>query len=53
MDFNDVFSPTVKHISIRMLLAIVARFYLELEQMDVKSTFLYDDLDETIMMKQP
>src|SRR3954471_23054695 len=32
VDFNDVFSPVVKHRSIRMLLAMVAQFDLELEQ---------------------
>lgn len=53
VDFNDVFSPAMKHRSIRMLFAMVARFDLELEQMGVKIAFLYGDLDETILMKQP
>ena len=34
--FNDVFSHNVKHMSIRMLLAMVAWLDLELKQMDVK-----------------
>lgn len=50
--FNYVFFPFVKHRSTRMLLVMVARFDLELEQMDVKIDFLYGDLDETIFMKQ-
>ncbi|XP_058776403.1 uncharacterized protein LOC131650721 [Vicia villosa] len=41
VDFNDVFSPIVKHISIGMLLAMVAKFDLELEQMDVNTAILY------------
>lgn len=53
MDLNDVFSHVVKHISIRLLLTMVARFDLELEQMDVEITFLYIYLDNTILMKQP
>lgn len=53
VDFNDVFSLVVKHISIRMLLSMVAKFNLELEQMDVKTIFLYGDLDETLLMRQP
>ena len=36
-----------------MLLAIVAQFDLELEQMDVKITFLHGELEEKIEMKQP
>ena len=36
-----------------MLLAIVAQFDLELEQMDVKTVFLHSELEEKIYMKQP
>lgn len=50
--FNDVFFPFVMNRSIRMLFAMVARFDLELEKIDVKTTFLYRDLDETILMKK-
>ena len=53
IDYNEVFSSVVKHRSIRLLMAIVARFDLELEQMDVKTAFLYGTLDETIYMQQP
>lgn len=52
VDFNGVFSPILKHISIRMLLAMLVRFDLELEQMDVNIDFLYGNLNETIIMKQ-
>jgi len=36
-----------------MLLAIVVQFDLELEQMDIKTTFLHGELEEKIYMKQP
>jgi hypothetical protein len=52
-DFNEVFSPIVRHTSIRVILAIVALFDLELEQLDVKTAFLHGDLDEEIYMTQP
>ena len=39
VDFTDVFSPVVKHSSIRALLGIVAMHDLELEQLDVKAAF--------------
>ncbi|KAH9699128.1 hypothetical protein KPL71_024224 [Citrus sinensis] len=53
IDFNEIFSPVVKHSSIRILLAIVALFDLELEQMDVKTAFLHGNLEEKILMSQP
>lgn len=49
---NEVFSSVVKHMSIRMLLTMVAQFELELEQLDVKTMFLYCELEE-IYKKQP
>jgi hypothetical protein len=52
IDFNEVFSPVVRHTSIRVMLAIVGLFDLELEQLDVKTAFLHGDLDE-IYMTQP
>jgi len=41
-------SLIVKHTSIWMLLAIVAQLDAELEQMDIKTTFLYGELEEKI-----
>jgi len=34
-------------------MALLAHFDLELHQMDVKTTFLSRDIDETIYMVQP
>ena len=48
-----MYSPLVKHRSIRTILYLVANFDLELEQMDVKTAFLYGELDETLYMQQP
>ncbi|KAG8486650.1 hypothetical protein CXB51_020037 [Gossypium anomalum] len=48
VDFTDVFSPVVKHSSIRALLGIVAMHDLELEQLDVKTAFLHGELEEDI-----
>ena len=50
MDFNEVFSHVVKHSSIHVMLAMVAMFDLELEQLDVKTTFLHGALEEQIYM---
>ncbi|CAM8916933.1 unnamed protein product [Rhodiola kirilowii] len=53
IDFNEIYAPVVKHGSIRMVLSLVAHADMELEQLDMKTAFLYGDLDETIYLKQP
>ena len=53
IDYNEVFSPVIKHISIRILLALVAEYELELAQLDVKTAFLHEYLEEKIYMTQP
>jgi hypothetical protein len=52
IDYNDVFSPVLKHSSIRALLGIVAMHDLELELLDIKTAFLHGDLEEEIYMDQ-
>ena len=39
LDFFDTFSPVTRITSIRLLIAIVAIFYLQIHQMDVKLLF--------------
>ena len=51
VDFTDVFSPIAKHSSIRALLGIVVMHDLELEQLDMKTTFLHGELEEDIYMQ--
>ena len=53
IDFGDIFSFFAKVTSIRLLLSVAAAFDFEIEQMDVKTTFLHRDLEEEIYMKQP
>nr|GEX10440.1 retrotransposon protein, putative, Ty1-copia subclass [Tanacetum cinerariifolium] len=53
IDYNEVFSPVVRHISIRVILALTACKDYELEQLDVKTAFLHENLEEVIYMKQP
>ena len=43
----------VRHTSIRIVLGLVAHFDMQLEQMDVKTTFLHGDLEELVYMVQP
>jgi len=53
IDFGDIFSPVAQVTSIRLLLSVVATFDFEVEQMDVKTTFLHEDLEDEIYMKKP
>jgi len=53
IDFGDIFSPIAKVTYIRLLLSVATAFDFEVEQMDVKTTFLHGDLQEEIYMKQP
>ncbi|KAL9249770.1 Retrovirus-related Pol polyprotein from transposon TNT 1-94-like protein [Drosera capensis] len=53
IDFKETFSPVSSKDSFRIIMALVAHFDLELHQMDVKTTFLNGDIEETIYMQQP
>ncbi|CAB77906.1 putative polyprotein [Arabidopsis thaliana] len=58
-DDEDYFAETlyttedVKHVSIRILLSIVAQKNLELEQLDVETAFFHGELKEKIYMMPP
>nr|GEY45329.1 retrotransposon protein, putative, Ty1-copia subclass [Tanacetum cinerariifolium] len=53
IDYNEVFSLVVRHTSIRVILALTACKDYELEQLEVKTTFLHGNLEEVIYMKEP
>ena len=53
VNFGEIFSLVAKLTSIRVLMSLATTFDLEIEKMDVKTTFLHGDLEEEIYMKQP
>ena len=53
VDYNELYSPTAKFEAIRVILNIVAKERLAAYQFDVKTAFLYADLDQEIFMSQP
>lgn len=52
IDFNEIFSLVVKLTTIRVILAMCATFDLHLKQLDVKSVFLHEELEEEIYILQ-
>ena len=41
IDYDEIFSPMVRHTSIRAVLALVASWGMHLEQMDMRSRFIW------------
>jgi hypothetical protein len=53
VDFDEVFAPTSKLTTFRMLLSLVASRNLELHQLDIKTAFLNGDIDTEVYLQQP
>lgn len=53
IDYNHTFAPTVKMSAIRLVLTIAAIEKLKVRHLDIKTAYLYGDLDEEIYMKSP
>ena len=53
INFEEIFSFVVKISSIRVVLGLAASMNLEIEQLDVKTDFLHDDLENEIYIEQP
>lgn len=53
IDYNETFSPVVKHSTLRLLFALAAKLDLDFFHLDVKTAFLNGDLKETVFMALP
>ena len=53
IDYNETFSPVVRLLSIRTLLAYAVHNNMLIHQMDVVTAFLNRQLDEEIYVLQP
>ena len=53
IDYDETFSPAVRFVSIRALLAFAVQHGMIIHQMDVVTAFLNGELEEELYMQQP
>lgn len=53
VDYQEIFSPTTRYDSIRIVLSIAAKYKLEIQQFDVKTAFLNGYVEENIFIEVP
>ena len=53
IDYEDIFSPIVRYETVRIMIALAALSKWHMRSVDVKTAFLYGELDEELYMEQP
>lgn len=53
MDYEEIYSPVVDTTSLRLMLALASKNNWHVYTLDVKTAFLYGDLDQEINIKMP
>ena len=53
IDFEETFAPVAKFTTVRMMLALATHFDWKVEQMEVKTAFLYPEIKEEVYIKMP
>ena len=51
LDYDETYAPVAKHDTIRVVLSLVAAYDLEMVQLDIKTAFLYGELNEEIYLE--
>lgn len=53
VDFTEIFSPVVKHATIRTVLSLAVSNQWHIQQIDIQNAFLHGALEEEVFMAQP
>jgi hypothetical protein len=53
VDYEETFAPVVKYVTIRSIIGMAVANNWKIQQMDVKTAFLYGNLEENIYMQIP
>lgn len=52
-DHSEIYAPVAKLPTLRILLAIASKYNMNIHQMDVKSAFLYGNIEEEVFVEKP
>lgn len=53
VDFDQTFAVVIKPMAFQVLFAIAAFYNLEIDQMDIKTTFFYGNIDQLFYVELP
>jgi hypothetical protein len=53
IDYQDTYAPVGKQCSLRTVLSLVAALDLGITQLDIKTAFIYSELEEELYLEQP
>jgi hypothetical protein len=53
IDYDNIFSPVVGYESVCLIVALAALQHWHMSSIDVKTAFLYGELDKELFMEQP